>query len=73
MLASTHAVVEEFLINQMGNVFVHQVTGMVLPVLSAPILKFGQDQNWNAYVLMVTGMVWLVLNVHPTKYGIQLH
>lgn len=55
----------------MVNVFALLVTGMVLLVLFAQILKFGQNQDLLVFVLMETGTVLLVLNVQLTKFGSQ--
>ena len=68
---STHAMVEEFWIKPVPNVSAQQETGTVLHVLSAQILKLGQNLSSLVFVLMETGTVLLVLNVQPTKFGSQ--
>ena len=55
----------------MVNAFALQVTGMAPLVLSAQILKFGQNQDLLVFVLMETGTVLLVSNVQPIKFGSQ--
>jgi hypothetical protein len=54
------------------NAFALLVTGMVLLVSFAPILKSGRLQDWHAFALTVIGMVKLALSVQPIKYGSQL-
>ena len=56
----THAREEEFWTLSAPNVSAQQVTGTVLPVSSAPILKSGQILDYHVFVLMQIGTVSLV-------------
>lgn len=69
---SIHVQVEEFLMLLVANVSAQLVTGMVLLVLFAQILKYGQLQDWLVSAPMETGTVKLVSNVQRIKFGSQL-
>ena len=69
--ASIHAQEEEFWTLSVDNVSAPLVTGMVLHVSSAQIIKSGQALNCHVYVLMETGMDLLVSSVQPIKFGTQ--
>ena len=58
----THAREEEFWTLSAPNVSAQQVTGTVLPVSSALILKSGQLLDYHVLVLMETGTASLVLS-----------